>query len=134
MLGETPVASLFSWDRFLLILVIATIQPMSPNQLVRDAREKAGLTQAGLATRLGISQSAVAQLERAGSNPTIATVEAALRAAGQRLELRSRIYRPNVDQTLLARNLRMSPAERLAAFETAHRELESLRGRAGALE
>lgn len=107
---------------------------MSPNQLVRDARKKASLTQAELAARLGISQGAVAQLERAGSNPTIATVEAALRATGQRLELRSSTYRPNVDQTLLARNLRMSPAERLAAFETAHRELESLRGLAGALD
>jgi hypothetical protein len=74
----------------------------------------------------------VAQLERQGSNPTVATLAAALRAVGQRLELQSRPYRSNVDETLLARNLRMTPAERLDAFETAHRELEELRGERGA--
>lgn len=96
-------------------------------QLIRDVRLKSGLTQAGLAARLGTSQGAVAQLERPGSNPTVATLDGALRAAGQRLELRSKPYRSNVDETLLARNLRMTPAERLSAFETAHRELEELR-------
>lgn len=101
---------------------------MSPSRLIRDARNEAGLTQAELAMRMGISQAAVAQLERPGSNPTVATLEALLRAAGRRLELQSSAYRPNVDQTLLARNLQMSPAERLVAFETAHRELEHLRG------
>jgi hypothetical protein len=33
----------------------------------------------------------------------------------------------DVDETLLARNLRLTPAERLGAFEIAHRELEELR-------
>jgi len=105
---------------------------MEPRRLIRAAREAAGLTQAALGTRLGISQSAVAQLERPGSNPTVATLDAVLRAAGRRLELGTRAYRPSVDQTLLARTLRMSPDERLAAFETAHRETEGLRGLAGA--
>lgn len=105
-------------------------------QLIRNARSSASLTQAQLAARLGISQAAVAQLERPGSNPTVATLDDALRAAGRRLELRSKPYRPSIDETLLARNLRMTPAERLSAFETAHRELEELRppasaGRAG---
>ena len=103
---------------------------MTPNSLIRDARERAGLTQAALAARLGVSQASVAQLERPGSNPTVAALDAALRAAGRRLELQSSEYKPNVDFTLLARNLRMSPAQRLAAFETAHREVAGLRGRA----
>ena len=34
--------------------------------------------------------------------------------------------RDDVDETLLAHNLRLTPAERLAAFETAHRELAEL--------
>lgn len=89
------------------------------------------MTQAALAARLGVSQATVAQLERPASNPTVATLDAALHAAGRRLELQSGEYRPSVDITLLARNLRMSPAQRLAAFETAHREVENLRGRAG---
>lgn len=105
---------------------------MSPSTLIREARRSAGLTQAQLAARLGTTQGAVAQLERAGANPTVARLDAALRAAGRRLELAARPYRPNVDETLLARNLRMTPAERLAAFETAHREVEELRGALGA--
>jgi transcriptional regulator with XRE-family HTH domain len=101
-------------------------------RLIREARLEAGLTQQRLAARLGISQAAVAQLERPGSNPTIATLDGALRAADRRLELQSKPHRPSVDETLLARNLRMTPAERLSAFETAHRELEELRPPRGA--
>lgn len=38
---------------------------------MRLARGDAGLTQAGLAERLGISQQAVAQAERWSANPTV---------------------------------------------------------------
>ena len=51
-----------------------------------------------------------------------------LRATGRRLALSGAPLTENVDETLLARNLRLTPAERLAAFETAHRELAELRG------
>jgi hypothetical protein len=46
---------------------------------------------------------------------------------GRQLELSDAPVVDNVDETLLARNLRLTPAERLAAFETSHRELEELR-------
>jgi transcriptional regulator with XRE-family HTH domain len=95
--------------------------------LSAQARRSAGLTQSELAKRLGTTQSAVAQLEDSGTNPTVARLDAALRATGKRLVLRADSYRPNIDETLLARNLRLSPAERLAAFEAAHREVEKLR-------
>lgn len=39
--------------------------------VLRLARERAGLTQAAMATKLGCSQQAVAQAERWDSNPTI---------------------------------------------------------------
>lgn len=84
------------------------------------------MTQSELARRLGISQGAVAQLERPGSNPTVARLDAALAALDARLELHV-VAAPAIDETLLARNLRMTPAERLAAFETAHHELAELR-------
>lgn len=100
---------------------------MSAPALVREARRSAGLTQAQLATRLGTTQGAVAQLERPGSNPTVARLDEALRATGHRLELVSSPHTPRVDETLLARNLRLTPAERLAAFETAHREIQELK-------
>ena len=96
-------------------------------RLIRDARESGGLTQAELGRRLGISQAAVAQLERPGANPTVARLDEVLHAAGRRLALSDTPLTDNIDETLLARNLRLTPAERLAAFETAHRELEELR-------
>ena len=99
----------------------------APAQLIRDARASGGLTQAELGRRLGISQAAVAQLERPGSNPTVARLDEVLRAAGRRLALADAPLTDNVDETLLVRNLRLTPAERLAAFETAHRELAELR-------
>ena len=58
------------------------IGPMRPDLLIRDARRAAGLTQAELAARLGISQSAIAKLEREGSNPTVETLDRVLRAHG----------------------------------------------------
>ena len=100
---------------------------MTPSALIREARAAAGLTQKSLAEHLGITQGAVAQMERPASNPTVARLDEVLRATGRRLELATVVNRPSVDETLLARNLRMSPAERLAAFETAHREIEELR-------
>ncbi len=100
---------------------------MTAAALIRSARRSAGLTQAELARRLGTTQGAVAQLEHPGANPTVARLDASLRAAGRRLSLGSSPHESGVDETLLARNLRLSPAERLAAFETAHREVEELR-------
>lgn len=96
-------------------------------RLIREARAAGGLTQAELGRRLGISQAAVAQLEQPGANPTVARLDEVLSAAGQRLDLSATPVTGNIDETLLARNLRMTPAERLAAFETAHRELAELR-------
>jgi transcriptional regulator with XRE-family HTH domain len=85
--------------------------------LIKNARCQAGLSQAQLARRLGVSQAAVAKLERPGTNPTVATVDGALRATGQRLELGASPWKPSVDETLIAQQLRMSPEQRLAQLE-----------------
>lgn len=95
---------------------------VSPSRLVRDARTSAGLTQAELAGRLGTTQSAIARLEAAGSNPRIHTLEGVLRACGRRLSLDATPDRPSIDQTLVARQLRLSPAERLRSFDRAYAE------------
>ncbi len=83
---------------------------------IRAARIRAGLTQAQLAERLGKSQAAVAQLEGPAANPTLATLQRVLAAAGHRLDLSAR-PRAGIDETLLARQLTMSPLERVHAFE-----------------
>jgi DNA-binding XRE family transcriptional regulator len=49
---------------------------------LRLAREEAGLTQAQLALRLGITQQAVARTERWSSNPTWALLRSWARACG----------------------------------------------------
>jgi transcriptional regulator with XRE-family HTH domain len=99
---------------------------MSPGTLIREARQEAGLTQAELAARLGTTQSAIARLERPDSNPRVATLEAALRAAGRRLEVAAPQRPPDVDETLIARQLRLSPAERLESHDRTRRNLAEL--------
>jgi transcriptional regulator with XRE-family HTH domain len=106
---------------------------VSPGSLLRAARLDAGLTQAQLAKRLGLTQPAVAKLERPDANPTVATLDRALRATGRRLAVEP--APPEVDETQIAERLRLTPAERLAAFEASHRNLRGLvkqsrRGRA----
>ena len=104
---------------------------MNPSaEIIRTARRDAGLTQQQLARRLGISQAAVAQLERASANPTIATVERALRAMNHRLELRAVPADHGVDITLLREALRLTPAERIAAAARLTRDAEKLAGAA----
>jgi transcriptional regulator with XRE-family HTH domain len=99
---------------------------MTSAEVIRRARQDAQLTQQQLAQRLGVTQAAVAQLERPAANPTIATVERALRAMGHRLELRAVRAEPTVDVSLLRAALRMTPAERIAAAVQLTRDAEKL--------
>lgn len=91
--------------------------------LIQEARRRAGLAQDELARRAGTAQSAVARLERGNANPTLATLERLVAAAGfdLRLELVPRApsdplieaYKRDVDRTLLRENLRRTVDERL---------------------
>ena len=80
--------------------------------LIRDARAQAGLTQLALATRVGTTQTAIARLERPGSNPRFETLARVLAAAGHRLRVEAAPGSPDEDEALIATHLRMSPAER----------------------
>jgi transcriptional regulator with XRE-family HTH domain len=55
--------------------------------LIRQARERAGLTQQELADRAGVPQSTVSVYERAIRVPTLPTLERLLRAAGFTVEV-----------------------------------------------
>jgi transcriptional regulator with XRE-family HTH domain len=89
----------------------------SPSALLREARRQAGLSQAQLARRLGVSQAAVAKLERRNANPTVGTLDRALRATGRHLRLQSVALDRSVDETLIQAQLELTPAERLAQLE-----------------
>jgi transcriptional regulator with XRE-family HTH domain len=91
---------------------------MSPSVLVRNARKQAGLTQAELAERAGVTQSVIARLERGGGNPTFLTLERVLHAAGHRLEL-SAVHQGlrTVDETLIEQQLALAPAERIRGLD-----------------
>ncbi len=103
-----------------------------PGSLLSDARRAAGLTQADLAQRLGISQASIAQLERPGSNPRIATLQRALRAAGAELAISAHPRESSIDESLVRRQLALTPTERLRGLEAMYLEAREL-ARAGAM-
>lgn len=94
--------------------------------LIRRTRIRAGLTQAQLAERLGKAQATVAQLEREGANPTLATLTEAVRAAGYDLELRTRPIKASLDEGQILRHLRMTPTERARAHDAGYRGTQDL--------
>ena len=103
---------------------------MEAAAIIRRARTEAALTQQQLARRLGVTQAALAQLEKPGANPTVATLDRVLRAAGRRLELRLARVEPSVDPTLLREALGLEPAKRIATAERLLAEADSLAGAA----
>ena len=97
-------------------------------RLLRESRLGAGLTQAELARRLGVSQAAVAKLERAGANPTIDTLDRVLWATGRSLQLDARPRpRAGVDESLIRRQLELTPAQRIEGIEEMNREVRELK-------
>lgn len=100
-------------------------------ELLRQARRRAGLTQADLAQRLGVSQVAVAKLERSGANPTFETLDRAVWATGHYLRLDTPPRLPGVDESLIREQLELTPAERIAGIEAMYEQAWML-GEAGA--
>lgn len=103
----------------------------SPDRILREARLKAGLTQAELAERIGTTQSAVARLESPGANPRFETLERALLATGHGLDVKAVPKPQPVDETLIAKNLERTPDERLAAMQRHNQAIRRLQKAAG---
>lgn len=74
---------------------------MLVDQLLREARRSAGLTQRELAERAGTSQPAVARYERGTAVPTLTTLERLLLACG---------LRPEIATVRVGRTTRTEPA------------------------
>jgi transcriptional regulator with XRE-family HTH domain len=94
--------------------------------LLRRARRRAGLTQADLAARLGVSQAAVAKLESRRANPTVGTLDAALWATGHRLTLDATPRSAGVDESLIRRQLELQPADRIRGIESMYAQMRTL--------
>ncbi|MFI7219023.1 helix-turn-helix domain-containing protein [Micromonospora maritima] len=67
---------------------------------VRHERERAGLTQQALAGRAGLSQAAVARIERGDRLPSLTTVERLLGALGRQLRIEVEPLDSHLDATL----------------------------------
>lgn len=80
--------------------------------LIREARRRAGLTQAELAARLGTTQSAIARWEAGAHDPAFATVARAVRVCGLDLQIRL-VEADDHDDGLIAYMLSLSPAQRV---------------------
>ena len=95
--------------------------------LVREARKRAGLTQAALAERADVPQSTVSRIETGARVPSTDLVEGLVRAAG--FEVRVALGEPDpATESLFERTLRRTPDERLADATRAANFV--LRGRA----
>jgi transcriptional regulator with XRE-family HTH domain len=82
--------------------------------LIREARRRAGLTQADLAKRVGTSQPAIARYERARAMPDIDTLHRIVEACG--LELRLALANPDPQREAAQRAaLERTVEERLQA-------------------
>jgi transcriptional regulator with XRE-family HTH domain len=105
---------------------LATVLIMSIATIVREARRRAGLTQAELAERAGVPRSTVARIESGARTPSVELVERLVRAAG--LEVTVALSEPDPGTaSMFERTLRRTPAQRLADATRAARFV--LRGR-----
>src|SRR5947209_8476664 len=86
---------------------------MKGNHLVREARKRAGLTQAELAARVGTTQSAIARLERGRTTPTLERISDLVRACGLDLTVGITNTDDDHDWSIVQQNLRLSPSRRV---------------------
>jgi transcriptional regulator with XRE-family HTH domain len=99
---------------------------MSIASIVREARLRAGLTQAALAEKAGVPKSTVGRIESGARTPSVELVERLVRAAGLDVMVSLSETDPGAD-SMFERTLSRTPAERLADATRAARFV--LRGR-----
>ncbi len=85
----------------------------TPGQLLREARERHGVSQKQLAMRGSTTQSAISRIERDKVSPSIGTLGELLYLLGEDLNLMVEARDSGIDRTLNAERLKLSPSERL---------------------
>ena len=99
---------------------------MISGDLLREARLRAGLSQAELARRAGKATSVIGRWERGEVRPSLETLRDVIRAAGLELGFTLSNADDDHDLALIRRALARSPAERLAHGQRAAREIAEL--------
>src|SRR3954451_14403497 len=99
---------------------------MIGGELVREARKRAGITQAELATRADTTQSAIARLESGRTSPSLEQVERLLRLCGFQLVVELAPY-DDSDIVQAVAALRASPDERMQRLTATVSRLSALR-------
>jgi transcriptional regulator with XRE-family HTH domain len=97
---------------------------MRGGALIREARRRAGLTQGELAARLGTTQSAIARLERGGTEPSFERVVEAVRACGFEL-LPRLLVADDADWSVASTNLAVDVDTRVRRHQAALRFAEA---------
>ena len=90
---------------------------MVSGDLIREARYRAGLTQAELGTRIGKPQSVIARWERGDVTPSLETLRRVIR--GCDLDLSFHMSRADdSNNPIIDEHLKMTPAQRMADLIT----------------
>lgn len=85
----------------------------TPGQLLKEARERHGVSQKRLAMRAGTTQSAISRIERDRVSPSVETLRELLYLLGEDLTLGAEPRDFGIDRTLNAERLKLSPSERV---------------------
>jgi transcriptional regulator with XRE-family HTH domain len=96
---------------------------MKAATMLLEARRRAGLSQAELATRTGVKQPAISRIESGRAVPSVETLDHLLRACGENLEPVRRAG-SGIDRSVIRQLLGLTPAQRLAKATS---EADSLR-------
>jgi predicted transcriptional regulator len=84
---------------------------MDAGRMLSQARRRAGLSQRGLASRVGVPQPVIARIERGGVTPRVDTLARLLEGCGEALQSRPTLG-AGLDRTAIRELLKLTPAER----------------------
>jgi transcriptional regulator with XRE-family HTH domain len=85
----------------------------TPGELLKEARERRGVSQKRLAIRAGTTQSAISRIENDRVSPTVETLSELLHLLGGELVLGAREPDTGIDRAMIHERWRLSPEERL---------------------
>jgi transcriptional regulator with XRE-family HTH domain len=103
---------------------------MRAAELVRELRERHGLSQAGLAYRAGTTQQAISRIEQGQVSPTIDMLERLAGACGEELVLDASPRGVPFEDAQLAEQARLAMGERLELASSWNRFAGEIAGKA----